>query len=81
MFVGKIILHSGTLERAYGNLSITGTGTVRIETTETVMKIDNVLFIPELNGNLFSLIKLERKGVRYIYKDGIRSLDLKSQVL
>lgn len=81
MFVGNIRPHVGTLECATGNLPITGIGTVKLETTETVLNIHNVLFVPMLSVNLVSLIKLEQKGVKYNYENGIRCLKLRSRVL
>lgn len=81
MFAGEIRPHSSFLECASGNLAISGIGSVRLETAETVIKIDNVLFVPELSVNLVSLIKLEEKGVRYSYENGVRSLKFGEQTL
>ena len=81
MFIGDIRQHSSFLECAAGNIAITGIGTVRLETTEAVITIDNVLFVPELTVNLVSLIKLERKGVRYTFYNGVRSLRLRNSIL
>lgn len=53
MFIGEIRPHSSFLECASGNLSITGIGTVRIETMETVMTIDNVLYVLSSPSTLF----------------------------
>lgn len=68
MFVGDITPYSGILECASGRIPITGLGRVKLKTTETVISIDRVLYAPDLNINIVSLIKLETKGVRYIHE-------------
>lgn len=64
-----------------GNLAITGIGTVWFETTETLISIENVLFVPDLNVNLVSLIKLVNKGGRYKFENGTRVLKLGFSVI
>lgn len=68
---GEIRQHFSFLECASGNSAIRGIGTVRPLTTTTVMTIDNVFHVPEYTVNLVRLIKLEDKGVRWYFDNGI----------
>lgn len=81
MFIGEMRPFTSSLECASGNIPITGIGSVKFETTETVITIDNVLFVPGLTVNLVSLLKLEAKGVHYTFHNGIRYLKLRSNVI
>lgn len=78
LFVGNITPCSDSLECASGILPITGIGTVTLEITEAVITIDNNLYAPHLNINLFPLAKLETKGVRHMYAIGTCVLKLNS---
>jgi hypothetical protein len=81
LFVGEIQEYSSSLECASGKLSITGIGTVKFETSESVISVQNVLYVPNLSVNLLSLTKLEGKGVRYTYQDGLRILKVGTQII
>ena len=74
MFVGDIEYHDGVLECASGPMNITGKGKVLIETKHSKIIIDNVLYVPGLTVNLLSLLRLEDKGVRYMFHNGNRRL-------
>lgn len=68
IFEGEIRPHSSLLECASGNISIKGTGTVRLDTTEAIMTSNNVRYVPELTVNLLSFIKFEKKGFDNLLK-------------
>ena len=81
MFVGRIDGYDGILECASGNMKIIGKGKVKIETEESNIVIENVLYVPELSVNLLSLIKLEDKGVTYAFKKGKRTLERNGHII
>lgn len=80
IFFEDTTAYSWILEYSFGNILITGLGSVKLETIKTVISNDTDLYDPDLYIFLVSLIKPETEGVRYIHEHGRRVLKVKSIV-
>lgn len=67
MIIKKIQPLYSFLECAAGNLGIAEIGYAGLETLKTMMIIDSVLYVPDMNENLFSLSQLGSNNVRYVF--------------
>lgn len=81
MFTKKILTHFGSLECAAVNPGISGTGSVLLETPKTVMTIDDVSFLTDMNVKLLVLSMLNSTYKRYVFEKDVKWLMVRSAVL
>ena len=64
-FVSKVKNENGDL------ISVKGKGTVAIESLSSMKYIFDVLFVPDIDQNLFSLPELVEKGFKFIWRQSV----------